>query len=93
MSTSPTMESVSTKHVNAQDWLKDRLCGLGLDDFRPDGIAIYTSLQLAVPDELSDVTYTISGRALTPISISASQFLKSLNLQFRGNQSGEISLA
>ena len=59
------MESVSTKHVNAQNWIKDRLCGLGLEDCHPDGIAIYTSLQLAVLDEFPDFTYTISGRALT----------------------------
>ena len=51
--------------MNAQNWLNDRLCGLNLDDFRPDTIAIFTTLQLAVPDEFSDVTYTISGRALT----------------------------
>ena len=41
------------------------LCGLGLEDFRPDSIAIYTSLQLAVLDEFSDITYTIRGKALT----------------------------
>ena len=58
------MQSVSTKQVNAQNWRNDRLCGLNLDDFRPDSIAIYTTLQLALPDEFSDVTYTISGGAL-----------------------------
>ena len=65
MSTSPTMQSVSTKQVNAQNWLNDRLCGLNSDDFRPDSIAIFTTLQLAVPDEFSDVAYTTSGVALT----------------------------
>ena len=38
---------------------------LGLGGLRPDSIAIYTSLQLAVLDEFSDVTYTIRGKALT----------------------------
>ena len=30
-----------------------------------DSISIYTSLQLAVLDEFSDVTYSIRGKALT----------------------------
>jgi hypothetical protein len=46
MSTSPTTQSVSTKQVNAQNWLNDRLCSLNSDDFRPDSIAIYTICNL-----------------------------------------------
>ena len=77
-----TASSQEALHVNkpndgiseykAGEWIKDRLCGLGLEDFRPDGIAIYTSLQLAVLDEFSDVTYTISGRALTDNEVTPS---------------------
>ena len=70
--TSPTMQSVNTKQVNAQNWPNDRLCGLNSDDFRPGSIATYITLQLAVPDEFSDVTYTISGEAITDNEVTQS---------------------
>ena len=91
ISTSPTTQSVSTKQVNARNWLNNRIEGLNSKDFLPDSITIYTNC-IAMPDEFSDVTDIIVNRrnsiSTSPItrSVSTEQVNARnwLNERFRG---------
>ena len=60
-STSPTTQSVSTKQVNARNWLDNRIEGLNSNDFLTVSITIYT-ICIAMPDEFSDVTDIMANR-------------------------------